>query len=586
MLVFSNLWAQLEQTDSLDSKRILLVDYFGQASAQDAIWAIALLTGKKPKRIVSSKQLADAFLQETGIPTWIFLESNHIVGDTAETIALLNDTAQHGWNCLDESKKRACIPTVDTGIQPEPVTKQYFNSPTESIQAHFLLDPEHQSLWSWLEEKIKALQSVPQAERHSLFSYWWQNLEQSQVLLLNRLLTGTLRSPTLLSTLAQALSETFGVEAEIIKHRLMQDWKPTEAAYKELLANDLEFKEAAEPFALEQPISLVQPIETLGSISNWWLELRQTGIRVQCIYRSGQVFLWSSAGELLTDRFPELREFASLLPDDTVLEGIISGWKNDQFLPLAQLEERIAQKSITAKTIAKTPVAFLTVDLLQYQGQDIRQFPLENRKSLLNSLVSKIGQPLFNTPRIMANHWEDVKSHYHVLRQNHATAIILRHKNSQYGASSTEATCWTWEAQPYVIKTVLMYIKNDTSHANQRITEYTFGVWHERQLLPVARTGLGLSEAETEQLKTWVSQNTDERFGPVRSVPPAQVFQLVFDGITESRRHKAGLVLGTPRILSWNSSESVEEAATLDDLYKLLNPIQATHPEVIQSRPS
>jgi len=544
MKAFADLWATLEGQLSEARSAQILARYLQQTSAEDAAWAIYLLCGKKPKKLLSARELVEYFLQTSGTPGWLFWESDDVVGDVNETIALLNDT-----------------------FMDETASQQNRNE-----NSH----PQQNSLAFWMENQLNTLAEVAQSQRPAFLGNCWQKLGYREAFIINRILTGTWKSNLPLKTIAQALSIVSGQEPMTLMHRLKADWLPNKVFYAKLIAEDQPTFQTEQKFSFGEFKPLEESsIESLGAVEDWWLAWQWEGLRVQCIRRADDCFLWSQNGELVTDRFPELHEMAQKLPEGTILEGVIVACSGQAPLPLADLQPRLGGKSVNRKMMESCPVAFVATDLQLLANEDMRNLPAQQRKTRLAQLANDIGFPLVHFPRIEIDQWAHARKLLQEARQHHAEGLSLQRLNSPYPIQNQQADWWSWKVQPHTINAILLYAKMEMAGRSQKqTTEYTFAVWHEDQLVPVARTGIGLPPEEAELLDGWIRANTYERFGPVRSVEPFHVYEIAFDGITPSKRHKCGFVLREPRIINPRPHTPIEEASRLEDLHRLL-PVNA-----------
>lgn len=555
MKAFEALYEAIDGTMSTNGKVSAMVDYFMKSSPQDAAWAVFFLSGRRLKRFLSSRILTLWFLEISGVEEWLFSECYESVGDTAETIALLADSLG-----LNQSDKALHVK-----------------------QSKLLeVSEDKDSLASWIEDKILWLEKQPEVVQKENVAGWWKMLGTSEIFIVNKLLTGAFRVGVSQKLLVRAIAEVAGLEPSVIAHRMMGHWQPTAAFYQKLTAQDYSESDISRPY----PFFLASPIETtveenveslektLGPVSAWQIEWKWDGIRAQCIHRQGkessEVFIWSRGEDLLSGRFPELEEIAAKLPIGTVLDGEILAHDASAPLPFSVLQTRIGRKNVTQKLKREAPVVFMAYDLLEYNGRDIRQEPLSERRSLLSEIIRAAGFPFIISEVVPAAGWEEAKTLRQEARDRQVEGFILKRLFSTYQSGRKRGDWWKWKVDPFTVDAVLLYAQAGTGRRANLFTDYTFAVWEGDNLVPVAKAYSGLSNDEIAQLDKWIRANTKEKFGPVRSLKAHHVFELAFEGIAESKRHKSGVALRFPRILRWRTDKPVAEADTLDSLKKLI----------------
>ncbi len=588
MKAFADLYEALDSTMSTNAKVDAMVAYFTLASPADAAWAVFFLSGQRMKRLISSRMLAGWFQEATAIPDWLFQECYVAVGDTAETISLLNDTLRESEAHFlrDLPRPHTQLGLANDGHNGEGTTRSIADEP----------------LSVWMGQKIKSLETMDDPARRDTIIGWWRVLDRHQTFILNKLLSGAFRVGVSQRLLLRALSGVSGLEPALLAHRLMGHWEPTSTAYEALIApHDADSPsfglDISRPYPFFLAYPLEQPVDCLGAITDWLLEWKWDGIRAQCLARQGQVFFWSRGEELLAGRFPELEEAARHLPEGTVLDGEILAFRDKAPLPFALLQTRIGRKKITQAVMDTAPVVFMAYDILEWEGNDIRTLPLRNRKTLLNTLLlpalqkdqasETTVQDMTTTEKpvlewafpsvimpslsIEVDSWEAAAALRHESRQRLVEGYILKRLDSTYQSGRKKGDWWKWKIDPLTIDAVLLYAQAGTGRRANLFTDYTFAVWDGDNLVPVAKAYSGLSNEEIEALDKWIRANTKEKFGPVRSVKATHVFELAFEGIAESKRHKSGVALRFPRILRWRHDKPMEEADTLDTLKLLIH---------------
>ncbi|HEV2843916.1 MAG TPA: ATP-dependent DNA ligase [Thermoanaerobaculia bacterium] len=526
---FAQLYEALDRTTSTNEKVAALVAYFSSAPPEDAAWAVWFLTGRRLKRFLPSRLLAGWAMAEAGIPDWLFEESYSSVGDLAETISLV----------LDGRGEQAPAPEL-------PLSR-------------------------WMSERLLPVRALPEEEQRREVTGWWRGLPRWETFVLNKLLTGELRVGVSQTLVERALAQIAGVPQPTIAHRLMGTWEPTASFYEGLFSPGAEEEDGSRPYPFYLASPLEQPVEELGSREDWLVEWKWDGIRSQLIRRGGDVHLWSRGEELITERFPELvRAAASLLPDGTVLDGEILAWREGRPLPFAVLQRRIGRKKLTEKVLAEAPVVFLGYDLLEEGGRDARERPLADRRESLERILER-GRPLFLlSSRVDAPTWEAVAGVRGEARERGVEGLILKRLASPYRAGRRRGDWWKWKIDPFTLDAVLVYAQPGHGRRANLLTDYTFAVWSNGELVPIAKAYSGLTDEEIATLDAWIRRHTVQKFGPVRSVEPLQVFELAFEGIGVSPRHKSGIAVRFPRIARWRTDKRADQADTLEGIRRLL----------------
>jgi len=487
---------------------------------------MAILSHRRPKRTVNTTQLRTWAAEWSGIELWLFEESYHIVGDLAETIALL---------------------------LPPPVSKS------------------DQSLTFWI-NYIRELAKLEEADKRAAVLAAWQQLDTTERFVFNKLITGGFRMGVSQKLMVRALSRYTGQEESQLAHRLMGNWHPDEVSFADLILSENPLDDISKPY----PFFLAYPLESntseLGKPAEWQAEHKWDGIRGQLIVRAGKHFLWSRGEELVTDKFPEFTPLADILPDGTVLDGEILPWREGQLLSFNELQTRIGRKRLTKKILTEAPVILMVYDLLEWQGEDWRERPLHERRAQLEALVRDTDtQGLIRlSPTINYSHWEALADERNRARIIGSEGLMLKDLSSPYLSGRKRGHWWKWKVDPYTIDAVLIYAQQGHGRRANLFTDFTFAVWQGEELVPFAKAYSGLTDKEFNEITRWVRKHTIEKFGPVRSVKPTWVFELAFEGIRRSSRHKSGIALRFPRILRWRKDKPIEEANTLADLEALL----------------
>ena len=524
---FARLYFELDETTKTNVKVAAMRRYFEQVAPADAAWAVYFLSGRKPKLVFGSRKLADLALDFVGLPEWLYYESYDAVGDVAETIALL----------LPEAKQSSELP-----------------------------------LSKWVEERLLVLRSADEATKREALRLAWDELDFRQRFIWNKLITGEFRVGVSQQLVVRALAQVTGIPADVLAHRLMGEWVPTEEFFQWLTAAETSEGAIGRPY----PFCLAFPLEgspsSLGEINEWQAEWKWDGIRAQLIRRSGQSFIWSRGEELVSDRYPEVLSAAEHLPWGTALDGELLPWRDDFVLPFAQLQRRIGRKLLSRKLLEEIPVIFLAYDLLELDGKDVRDQSLEWRRKELAEIVGTLAHSqLLLSPIVEAASWENLELIRAESRKRYVEGLMLKRRSSPYRVGRQRGDWWKWKVNPYTVDAVLIYAQPGSGKRASLYTDYTFGVWDsEGSLVPFAKAYSGLTDDEIAEVDAYVRANTVERFGPVRTVKPGLVFELAFEGIQRSSRHRSGIAVRFPRISRWRRDKQIEDADRLEQIVRLL----------------
>lgn len=521
------LYQAIDDTTSTKEKTAHLVEYFRSAPAADAVWTLYYFMGKKQKRLVKRSILQDAILEASGLPIWLFDECYSVVGDLAETIALL-------WD--------------DKGAIAE-----------------------DQPLHIWVEERLPALAAMTPEEQKELLKAWWRELSTPSIFLLIKLMTGGFRSGVSERIVVRALSEALDVPEARLSERLIGEW-PVTAAFFESLAGEYDASESLLPY----PFFLASPADeipdSLGDCKEFACEWKWDGIRAQIVRRSAQTAIWSRGEELISGSFPELLRMAEQLPDGTVIDGEILVFSGDEIRPFADLQKRLQRKKVGDKMLKEFPALFLAFDCLQWESVDLRARPLSERRVQLENLHSRMLHPnLRLSPLLASETWDELRAQRAKARERAVEGLMLKRWSSPYQSGRKRGDWWKWKVEPMTLDAVLLYAQPGHGKRATLYTDYTFGIWRDKQLVPFAKAYSGLSNDEIVELDGWIRKNTLERFGPVRSVKAQRVFEIAFEGIGESTRHKSGLAVRFPRILRERRDKTIEEADSLESAKELMH---------------
>lgn len=526
MKLFAELFTRLDETTSTNRKVEALVDYLQKAPPEDAIWAVSFLIGRRPKRLILTRKLQAWAAELAGIPDWLFEASYDVVGDLAETITLV-------------------LPSYPT--------------------------PGRLALHEWVENRLLPLQKKTESDQRQDIVAAWKELDTAQRFVWNKLITGGFRVGVSQKLVVRALAEFSRIDAPVIAHRLMGHWEPTPDYFEQLISADTADADISRPnpFYLAHPLD--SGLENLGDVDDWQAEWKWDGIRAQVICRQGSVFVWSRGEELVTEKFPEVAAAAAQLPAGTVLDGELLGWKDDRPLDFGELQKRIGRKNVTARILESVPVCLLAYDLLEFEGEDVRRRPLAWRAATLAQVVGDVASPaLMLSPRLQADAWEALAAARKDSRRRGVEGLMLKHKDSPYGVGRKRGDWWKWKVDPYSVDAVMIYAQKGHGRRSGLYTDYTLAVWKNDTLVPFAKAYSGLSDSEIRQVDRFVQRNIVERFGPVRSVKPELVFEIAFEGIRRSGRHKSGVAVRFPRIARWRKDKQPRDADTIETVKALL----------------
>ena len=571
---FARLYAELDASTATLAKVDALRRYFADAASADAAWAIYFLAGGKPRQVVPTALLRELACRVAGIADWLFEESYQAVGDLAETIA------------------------------------------------HVLPPPHRESevgLAEWVEARLLPLRGASPRDQAECIAAYWDELDTAGRFLLIKLIGGGFRVGVSKLLVQRALAEAHGLDAKVVAQRMMgytdASLMPTARRYDALIAPPSPALPGAAaaigdnsgqpyPFFLAHAIDtpLVEFESQLGATAAWLVEWKYDGIRAQIVRRVGHTWIWSRGEELVTERFPEIEAAAHALPDGTVLDGEIVVWKEggDRPAPFNLLQQRIARKTLTKKVLAEAPVVFIAYDMLEANGVDGREWPQAQRRAALEALLHE--RPLLRlSPLEDRASWAELATLREESRSRGVEGFMLKHREARYGIGRRKqedlraGNWWKWKIAPLSVDAVLVYAQAGHGRRASVYTDYTFAVWNraprdaaeaaavvaaiERreppepdalQLVPFAKAYSGLSDEEFREVDRVIRKTTLEKFGPVRSVKPTLMFELGFEGINRSTRHKSGIAVRFPRMLRIRDDKPLHEADTLQNLERLL----------------
>ncbi|MDX2215342.1 MAG: ATP-dependent DNA ligase [Oculatellaceae cyanobacterium bins.114] len=528
---FTLLFQQIDETTSTNEKVSALQHYFQEEEPANAVWALYLLLGKTRKRLITSNTLRKIFLQISDIPEWLFEDCYAHVGDTAEVISLLlTDTAL----------------TVKTGSDIP--------------------------LREWMEKIIPVVKQIEsEDELTQLVVSWWSSLTAFEVFILNKLLTGAFRVGVSGKLVIKGLSAAFNISEPDLTHRLMGDFEPTVEFYQQLIQDEHITHSPSRPYPFFLASQLEEDRFQTEDFVAWRAEWKWDGIRAQMIRRANQLFIWSRGEDLITHQFPEFEHAFADIPNGYVLDGEILGWEDNHPMNFNALQKRLGRKRVTPKMIEQNPTRFIAYDLLEHDGQDIRDKPLSDRRALLLELLQVYTSPLIGTSDwLNFASWEELTQLREASREQGAEGLVIKAVDSPYLVGRKRGYWWKYKVDPMSLDAVLIYAQAGTGKRANLFTDYTFALWNGEALVTFAKAYSGLDNTEIEELDKWIRKHTVEKFGPVRSVEPIQVFEIAFEGIAESKRHKSGISVRFPRILRWRKDKPAAEADTLETAQTLL----------------
>ncbi|HZJ14396.1 MAG TPA: ATP-dependent DNA ligase [Chthoniobacteraceae bacterium] len=550
---FTQLFTELDETNRTNEKIAALERYFREADPANAAWALFFLTGRRLSRVLSSTTLRHLAAEAADLPLWLVEECYDAVGDLAETIALL----------LPPAESKLALP-----------------------------------LHELVEQRLLPLRQLPEHAARELLRQTWRELDRRERFVWNKLLTGAFRVGVSQSLVVRGLAAFTDLEPAVLAHRLMGQWEPTPDDFRRLIDTTEDVsRETARPY----PFYLASPLEdepaTLGDVADWQIEWKWDGVRAQLIRRNGDVLLWTRGDELVTSTFPEIAEAGRALPDGTVLDGEILAWRGEQPEVFARLQRRLGRKTVTARMRADNPVAFVAYDLLEWRGEDWRQRALHERRAQLETAVVESqrfalthretvgpGETLELFPALkpapppslrlsevlIADSWKALESWREQARAREVEGLMLKRHDAPYGVGRQRGHWWKWKIDPLVIDAVLINAQSGHGRRASLYTDYTFGLWDNGELVPVAKAYSGLTDDEIREVDAFVRAHTVQRFGPIRAVEPRLVFELAFEAVQESSRHKSGFAVRFPRMNRWRRDKRPEDADTLENLRALL----------------
>lgn len=525
MKTFAQLITSLESTNKTNAKIDAMVHYLQTAPENDKLWFLALFTGKRPKRPVNTNLLKLWALEITQLPEWLFLESYSSVGDLGETLSLI-------------------LPPPENEID--------------------------KSLSQWMSELID-LKDKTEEEKRIYVIESWNGLDYTERFIFNKLIGGSFRIGVSKKLLINALSKYSEIDSSQLMHSIMGKWNVEETNFEDLISGTNINPDNSKPYPFCLAYPMEKEIHELGNPEDWQAEYKWDGIRGQLIKRNKEIFLWSRGEELVTPQFPELVFALENIEGDFVLDGEILAVVDNQVLNFNELQKRLNRKTITAKMLKEIPVKTFVYDILEFNGEDLREKPLSERRAILEKLINENPHENIKLSEIIQyKNWEELTEIRSNSRQNNSEGLMLKQKNSHYHSGRKKGDWWKWKVDALTIDAVLIYAQKGSGRRSGYYTDYTFAVKKEDKLVTIAKAYSGLTDKEIMEVSKFVTKNSLEKFGPVRTVKPELVFEIAFEGIGYSNRHKSGVALRFPRIVRWRRDKKVDEIDDIEEVKKLI----------------
>jgi len=609
---FAQLFCALDATTRTSEKIAALEAYFRATPAADAAWVLHFLLGRRGRRPVKTSQLRDWIAAETGLPGWLVEESYEAVGDLAETLTLLLE----GWDSCRPAETTTGRSRREEALIYELDLRTHRIAIDESLltSAPTICDEHGWPLHRLIESALLPLAGLPEAAQRELLLTTLRTLDRTGRFLWLKLITGAFRLGVSRTLVIRGLAAATGLPRAVLEHRVMSDWRPTAADFERLISPVEGGRDPAQPYPFLLASPIAESAEPITDLAGWQTEWKWDGIRAQLIRRAGQTVLWSRGEEVITPGYPEIAGAAEALPDGTVLDGELLAWSGEHPLPFGELQKRLGRKRVPEKVRREVPVIFMAYDLLEIDARDIRDEPLTRRRALLESLIATTGGrfrkllqgrapaqaerqgelfavdgnkeflheglsseqgspssfPLLLSPLVPAHDMTELTAAHAESRVRGTEGLMLKRRDSVYGAGRTRGAWWKWKVAPHTIDAVLIAAQPGHGKRAGRFTDYTFALWQGNELLSCAKAYSGLRADEIEEVDRFVRRNTLDRHGPVRRVKAELVFELAFEGLQESSRHKSGLALRFPRILRWRKDKPAAEADRLETLRAML----------------
>lgn len=562
---FASLVQVLGTATGTNDKLDALARYFVSADDKDKVWVIALFSGRRPRRIASTTLLQQWSNELSGTPAWLFEECYHTVGDLAETIALLLPPVATTIQAARDNVVGGAARGVGDGGGARD------DHGDGSGDGGVAGSGEEDYSLSYYLEQLVALEKQDDAVKKSFVVHHWRRMNKDERFVFNKLLTGGFRIGVSQKMMVNALAKKITLSASVIAHRISGNWDPSTTSFQELLLEQEAPIDFSRPYPFYLAYALDQEPQQLGAPEEWQAEWKWDGIRGQIIKRNNELFVWSRGEELMTEKFPEYHQLVSLLPEGVVLDGEIIPSTDGKPMPFAMLQTRIGRKNITKKNLTEAPIAFFAYDLLEHDGIDIREQPLDTRRQLLEQIVAAAGHPTLQlSPIISFTSWLELAEIRGQSRAQQVEGLMLKRRSAPYQVGRKVGDWWKWKIDPLTIDAVMIYAQKGHGRRSNLYTDYTFAVKDGDRLVSFTKAYSGLTDKEFAEVDAFVKRHSIEKFGPVRTVKPELVFEIAFEGIAASNRHKSGVALRFPRISRWRKDKKADEINTLEDLKKML----------------
>ena len=524
MKKFASLFHDLDSMTKTNERLDRLITYFESACPKDSIWVCWFLSGNRIKGAIKTGELRSFLSEKVNLPIWLIEECHDRVGDLAETISLLAGSSSMNKSIsLDETIREFLLP-------------------------------------------LRAMESE---ERKITLYRAWDQLSMDEMLPFHKLLTGGFRMGVSKGNLCKALARIGNVEPAVIAQRLSGNWTCDDLTMEDILDPSDEGKDRMNrpfPFCLASPLQ--EKANSLGEVGDWQVEWKWDGIRAQLLTTGGGGgMLWSRGEESIDESFPEVLECIPHLPPDLCMDGEILAWGREGLRSFSRLQKRLGRKNPGPSIQRKEPVRFQAYDLLRINGDDLRSMPMEKRRRRLEDLLNKMPAhlPLGISPLVEEKDWNDLGIRRKESRDRGVEGFMLKRKDSKYESGRVKGSWFKWKVDPFLADMVVVSAQLGHGKRANLYSDYSLAVWDESgNLVTVAKAYSGLSNGEIEEVDKFVRKNITGKFGPVRGVNPSLVFEIAFEGVQASGRHKSGVALRFPRIHRWRKDKKIEEADTLE----------------------
>ena len=557
---FGNLINTLEQCNSTKKKINLISTFIKDIDPRDGSWILLLLMGSRQKRLITGRRLKEILQASSKMPSWLIDDCFAQVGDSAETISLL-------WPQLKNE-------LTTTDIEFEENDNKMFNETKESKPLHW-----------WMETLLPAIKDSTETTQQRLILKLWSEITDQDHYLTNKLITGGFRNGVSKGLVVKSIAQAYELDESTVLERLMKPMEINKVWFQELTQQVSEKRTdrgaIPYPFYLASPVQIEDIKETPPA--DWRLEYKWDGIRGQLIKRDTGAYLWSRGEELVNHVFPEIIEMAENLTDGTVLDGEILCWQKDISKPMAfaSLQRRLGRKTVNKKLLKECPTVFMAYDILEHKSTDIRAYDLRDRLKLLECIQQSCNHPclMMDSEKKFAE-WEELTKIRNRARLEGAEGLMIKKNNSHYLSGRKKGYWWKYKHDPMTLDAVLVYAQAGTGKRANLFTDYTFALWDDsnknskdRKLVTFAKAYSGLNNSELMELDKWIRAHTIERYGPTRVVEQKQIFEIAFEGVMESKRHKCGLAVRFPRIHRWRIDKPVMEADCIEQAQALLKQV-------------